>query len=179
MMKTLLAGTIVFAVAGAGLALAQPQQGGQQSTPPSAQPQQAVSGWQPSAEDIAAFTDARIAAFKTGLKLTAEQERNWPAVEAAIRELAKQRFDRLQERTARRAERREARTAGNEPMRSDVIERLRNRADVMTTRAAAVKRFADAAEPLYRSLDDGQKRRFVMLLRIGRDNMRHWHRRAG
>ena len=44
-------------------------------------------------------------ALKAGLKLTAEQEKNWPAVETAIRDLAKQRADRMKER----ADRREAR----------------------------------------------------------------------
>ena len=37
----------------------------------------------------------------------------------------------------------------------------------MTTRAASLKKLADAAEPLYKSLDDGQKRRFAVLLRMG------------
>ena len=33
-----------------------------------------------SAEDFAAFTDARIAALKAGLRLTPAQEKNWPAL---------------------------------------------------------------------------------------------------
>jgi hypothetical protein len=173
MMKALLAGTVVFAVVGAGFALA--QSGTQQS----AAPQQAVPGWRPSADDIAAFADARIAALKAGLKLTAEQEKNWPAVEAAIRDLAKQRADRMQAWADRREARREARAAGTAPPQSDTIERLRRGADAMATRAAGIKRLADAAEPLYRSLDDDQRRRFAMLLRMGRHSMRFWHRRAG
>ena len=36
-------------------------------------------------EDRAAFTDARIAAVKAGLKLNADQEKLWPPVEAADR----------------------------------------------------------------------------------------------
>ena len=177
MMKTILAGTAALAIAGAGLALAQQsaQQGSPQSAPQGSQTtqQQPAPRWQPSAEDISAFTDARIAALKAGLKLTADQERNWPAVEAAVRELAKQRADRRKARADRRTERREARAAGNAPQRPDVIERLRRGADAMSTRAASVKRLADAAEPLYQSLDEGQKRRFGMLLRMGgRDGMR-------
>src|SRR5208337_3359056 len=39
-----------------------------------------------SPEDFAALTDARVAALKAGLKLTPDQEKSWPAVEAAIRE---------------------------------------------------------------------------------------------
>ena len=49
----------------------------------------------------------------------------------------------------------------------DAIGRLRQGADAMTARAAGLKKLADAAEPLYKSLDDGQKRRFAMLLRMG------------
>ena len=49
-----------------------------------------------------AFTDARVAGLKAGLKLTAEQEKNWPAVETAIRDLAKERADRMADRAARR-----------------------------------------------------------------------------
>ena len=41
-----------------------------------------------STEDRAAFVDARIAAVKAGLKLTPEQEKNWPAVESAVRDFA-------------------------------------------------------------------------------------------
>src|SRR5258706_10669833 len=49
-------------------------------------------------EDRAAFTDARIAAVKAGLKLTPDQEKLWPPVEAAVRDLAKLRIDRANPR---------------------------------------------------------------------------------
>jgi hypothetical protein len=42
-----------------------------------------------SPEDRAAFLDARIAALKAGLELNAEQEKNWPPLESAMRDLAK------------------------------------------------------------------------------------------
>ncbi|MEA2982149.1 MAG: hypothetical protein QOF09_3972 [Alphaproteobacteria bacterium] len=153
MMKKILAGTIALTLAGGGLALAQ------QTSPREAR------GLRPSAEDVAAYTDARVAALKAGLKLTAEQEKNWPAVETAIRDLAKQRADRMKER----ADRREMRRNSDNAQRSgpDAIARLRRGADAMTTRAASLKRFADAADPLYKSLDESQKRRFGMLIRMG------------
>jgi hypothetical protein len=47
-----------------------------------------------SADDFAAFTDARIAALKVGLKLMPAQEKNWPALETALREQAKARAAR-------------------------------------------------------------------------------------
>ena len=62
-----------------------------------------------STEDRAAFVDAKIAAVKAGLKLTPDQEKLWPPVEAAVRDFAKQRIAqanaRASERDARRAER--------------------------------------------------------------------------
>ena len=171
MKKTIAAGTIALMLAGAGVALAQ-----------SAPPRDGMRG-QFNAEDVAAFTDARIAGLKAGLKLTAEQEKNWPAVETALRDLAKQRADRANAR----AERREARRAGSNATQpaSDAIARMREGADAMTARAASMKKLADASEPLYKSLDDGQKRRFGALLRVGgrdgggRDgHHRHGHRRG-
>jgi len=166
MLKTIAAGTIALTIAGAGLALAQ-----------QTQPREAPR-WRMSTEDIAAFADARIAALKAGLKLTAEQEKHWPAVEAAIRELAKQRAERMRELRDRWTARREARRSGETPRRPDAIERLRRGADVLGTRSAALKRLADAAEPLHQSLDDGQKGRFAMLLRMGgRPGAQHHHRR--
>ena len=61
---------------------------------------QRMQRWRPSAEDITAFGDARIAALHAGLKLTAEQEKNWPAVESALRDLAKQRSERFAARAS-------------------------------------------------------------------------------
>jgi hypothetical protein len=131
-----------------------------------------------SADDKAAFVDARIAAMKAGLRLSLEQEKNWPAVEAAIRGYAKQRIARAEarasERDARRAERQQAKAgkdgdAAKQAARPtpDLVNRLRQRADVMAERAAGMKKIADAADPLYKSLDDGQKRRLAALVRMG------------
>jgi zinc resistance-associated protein len=44
------------------------------------------------ADDIAAFADARIAALKTTLKLTPAQDKNWPAVEQHSVTSARSRF---------------------------------------------------------------------------------------
>lgn len=108
-----------------------------------------------SPEDRAALFDARIAALHTGLKLNADQEKNWPPVEAAMRDLAK-------ERAQLAAQRRERMESRNRP---DPIQRLRTASDAMSTRATGLKRLADASEPLYRSLDDGQKSRLEVLSR--------------
>jgi len=150
MWKTLLAGTTALAIAGSSLALAQ-QPAPQQQQAPQAGPE-GRQHWRPSEQDLGALTDARIAAIKAGLKLTADQEKNWPAVEQAIRDLAKQRHER---RAGPRGDERAA----------DPIERLRRRAEAMTEAAAGLKRLADAADPLYKSLDEDQKHRLVVLVR--------------
>jgi hypothetical protein len=114
-----------------------------------------------SPEDRAAFTDARIAAVKAGLKLTPDQEKLWPPVEAAVRDFAKLRIDRANARM--NAER----DAQDQQKPDDPVARLRERADTMAANAAAMKRIADAADPLYKTLDDGQKRRLAILTHMG------------
>jgi hypothetical protein len=117
-----------------------------------------------SPEDRAAMADARIAAVHAGLKLSADQEKLWPPVESAVRDLVKIRIDRAKARAAAEAAAKpdEARPA------VDPVTRLRNRAERMATAAAALKKIADAADPLYKTLDDGQKRRLAMLTHRGR-----------
>jgi hypothetical protein len=126
-----------------------------------------------SAEDRTAFADARIAAVHAGLKLGADQEKLWPPVEAAVKEFAKLRIDRANARM--NAPRDDARDQQQKP--DDPVARLRQRAETMGTTAAALKKIADAADPLYKTLDDGQKRRLAILThmegRFGREGWRH------
>ena len=116
-----------------------------------------------SPEDRSALADARIAAVHAGLKLTADQEKLWPPVEAAVRDLVKIRLDRANARMKARED--------DAQKQEDPVARLRQRADNMSATAAALKKIADAADPLYKTLDDGQKRRLKMLT--------HLHRREG
>jgi hypothetical protein len=111
-----------------------------------------------SPEDRAAFTDARIAAVKAGLKLTPDQDKLWPPLEAAVRDFAKLRMDRANARM--QANQNESKDA-QQP--DDPVARLRTRADNMAGTAAALKKIVDAADPLYKTLDDGQKRRLKIL----------------
>jgi LTXXQ motif family protein len=113
------------------------------------------------AEDRAAFLDSRIAAVHAGLKLTPDQEKLWPPVEAAVRDFAKQRIDRANARMAA-----EKNDSGDTQKPDDAVARLRERADNMAAGAAALKKIADAADPLYKTLDDGQKRRLAVLTRM-------------
>src|ERR1700682_3335027 len=88
-----------------------------------------------SSEDRAAFTDARIAAVKAGLKLNPDQEKLWPPVETAVRDFAKLRIDRA---NARMNAQRDDSQDQQKP--DDPVTRLRDRADTMATTAAAMKR---------------------------------------
>jgi hypothetical protein len=154
MKKILLAGVAAVAIAGSSLAYAQHHR------------------WfnhvQMSPEDRAAFADARIAAVKAGLKLTPDQEKLWPPVEAAVRDFAKLRIDRA---NARMNEQKDDAKDAQKP--DDPVARLRERADRMATTAAALKRIADASDPLYKTLDDGQKRRLKILTHFGHQDWRH------
>jgi hypothetical protein len=117
-----------------------------------------------SPEDRAAFTDARIAAVRAGLKLTPDQDKLWPPVEAAVRDFAKLRIDRANARmTARQDDAKNSQKPDDAQTPGDPVARLRERADNMATAAAAMKKIADAADPLYKTLDDGQKRRLAVL----------------
>jgi zinc resistance-associated protein len=155
MWKVMLAGTTALTIVGASLVYAQ-------QTPPN-QPGSNTAQQRPrlTPEDRAAFTDARIAGLKAGLRLTPAQERNWPAVEAALRERAKQRDERFEKFRKLREQTDPAQRQGN------MIERLRERADTMATQGTTLKKLADAVDPLYKSLDDSQKQRFAMLFREG------------
>ena len=124
------------------------------------------------AEDRAAYADARIAAVHAGLKLTADQEKLWPPVEAAVKEFAKLRIDRANARMN------PPKDDSGQQKPDDPVARLRDRAENMAATAAAMKKIAEAADPLYKTLDDGQKRRLTVLTHMdrgfgGREGWRH------
>ncbi|MDR3484461.1 MAG: Spy/CpxP family protein refolding chaperone [Bradyrhizobium sp.] len=95
---------------------------------------------------------ARTARIKADLRLTPEQEKNWPGFESAMSDMGKRYGDR---QTAVQANR----TQQKAP--ADVIEQLRDEAQFLSERSADRKTLADGAQPLYESLDDQQKRRFA------------------
>src|SRR5437762_10232801 len=84
-------------------------------------------------EDRAAYADARIAAVHAGLKLTADQEKLWPPVEAAVREFAKLRIDRANARMD------PSRDDSSQQKPDDPAARLPERDENMATSAAATK----------------------------------------
>jgi LTXXQ motif family protein len=149
MKKVLLAGVAALAIAGSTVAYAQHRQWFQEHM-------------RVSPEDRAALADARIAAVKAGLKLNPDQEKLWPPVEAAVRDFAKLRIDRANARMNAKPD-----DSQDAQKPDDPVARLRDRADTMATMAAAMKKIADAADPLYKTLDDGQKRRLAVLTHMG------------
>jgi hypothetical protein len=104
-----------------------------------------------SAEQIVANSDANIDRIKAELNLTPEQEKNWTAFNSAMHYLGHNGADRLSLRIAR---------AKRDPP-DDVIEQMRNEAQFLNDRAVDQRNVADAAEPLFGSLDDKQKAVFI------------------
>jgi zinc resistance-associated protein len=176
MLKPVIAATALLAVAGSGLVYAQQSPGGSDAgLYTNAQQTEFHQGFhsRPSAADVAAFTDARIAAMKAGLELTADQAKNWPAFEQAVRDMAQLRIDRIKAREA------QAQQGQQSQPQMSPFDRLSRRADNMAKRSAALKKVAEAGAPLYQSLDDAQKQRFVMLarmLRPHRPGFERWRR---
>jgi len=95
---------------------------------------------------------ARTARIKADLRLTPEQAKNWPGFESAMKEIAKANADRVM-----------AMQTSTEPQKGplDIIEQMRRQAKYLGERSVERKKLADAAQPLYASLDDQQKRRFA------------------
>jgi len=156
MRKQVLAAAAAVVLAGTTIGFAQRFNGpGGPDGPP---PPPHAPRWQPTPDDLSAFSDARIAAMKAGLRLTADQEKNWPAFEQAYRTIAKEHLDEL---VARRA----ARQSGEDrqAQRDDLATFIQKRAELMSKRATNFKQLADAMVPLYQSLDDAQKHRFNIL----------------
>jgi LTXXQ motif family protein len=103
------------------------------------------------AEQIVANSDANIERIKNELKLTPEQEKHWTGFNSAMHYLGHNGADRLNLRIAR---------AKRDPP-DDIIEQMRNEAQFLNDRAVDQRSVADAAEPLFASLDDKQKAIFI------------------
>jgi len=158
MLKTMIAATAVLAIAGSSRIYAQQQFRGPSAGDRNLRVEQQ---YRPSADDIKAFTDARIAALRAGLELTPQQETNWPPFEQALRDLAALVLERVEARE----------NSGEQKSPPSPFDRLQRRADAMSRLAAALKNVADAGTPLYQSLSDAQQRRFRLLAHMLRP---HW-----
>jgi hypothetical protein len=112
------------------------------------------------AEQIVANSDAYIERIKAELQLTPEQEKNWTAFNSAMHYLGHNGADRLNLRIAR---------AKRDPP-DDIIDQMRNEAQFLNDRAVDQRNVADAAEPLFASLDARQKAIFIdQMVRLSRE----------
>ena len=146
MKRTLLAALFVGVLSAPVLAVA--AEGDQQ--PSGAEPMQ---HW---AADRETMLDAKLAGMKAGLGLTADQEKLWSPFESAVKDADKSRMDAIGQMMRMRAE----------GERMSPIDHLDAMADRLSQGAANIKKIADAAKPLYNSLDKSQKHKFGMLGRM-------------
>jgi hypothetical protein len=95
-----------------------------------------------------AALDTQLKSMKSGLGLTADQEADWASFEAAVRDAAK------------------ARVAASQKEQGDNLSPMdRNlaKADRIAQGQANLEKIVDAAKPLYDSLDETHKHKFITL----------------
>jgi zinc resistance-associated protein len=160
MLKSAMFVTAIIVITGTSVAFAQQNSDGFE--------QRGEHNYRPSAADMAAFTDARIAALRAGLELTPDQAKSWPSFEQALRDAAQLRMQDMQARERQAGERQ---TSEQPHSPANPFARLEQRADNLAKMSSALKKVADAGTPLYQSLTEGQKQRFAMLARMLR---LHW-----
>jgi LTXXQ motif family protein len=99
--------------------------------------------------------DVRLAKMKVDLNLTADQEKNWSGFATAMQDMSKKQADR-------RIALRDARAQQHGSF--DALDEMRKNADRQIERSNDRKKLADAAQPLYTSLNEQQKSRFAEIL---------------
>ena len=144
------------------------------------------------AADHNAMLDAKLAGLKAGLKLTPDQEKLWGPFEAAVRAVADMRMEHMEEMMARMHDMRAGddmeKESGEFGEGMSPVGRLDRLANRLSEAGTAWKKVADAAKPLYDSLDEQQKRVFGFLSRemmrmrhhgmemgMGPAGHHHWH----
>ena len=123
--------------------------------------------------------DARIAILKADLRLSPEQAKHWSGLASALHDIA---VRRAKTWVASR-DLQTGRAASKSPItldskerdatlerraredRVDDIDEMRKKADAFTIQAAYLRQIADAAQPLYDTLDDRQRHRLVQFVR--------------
>ena len=145
-MKRTLLGTLATAVLSASAAAQSDQQ-------PTAAAQ---SDQQPTHAELVqhwaeASLDAQLKSMKTSLKLTADQEKDWEPFESAVRDGGKARVIALQKEQS----------ANLSPMDRNLA-----KADRLAESQANLEKMIEAAKPLYATLNDAQKHKFIALGRM-------------
>ena len=140
LLRMLAAVTAAAALSGSGFTLTAAAQSDQQPTHA-----ELVQRW------AEAALDAQLKGMKTSLRLTADQEKDWDAFESAVKDAAKARVVALQKEQS-----------GNlSPM-----DLLNAKAERSAQGGADLENIVDSAKPLYASLDDAQKHKFITLGRM-------------
>ena len=98
-----------------------------------------------------AALDAQLKGMKTSLRLSADQEKLWGPFESAVKDGAKARLVALQKEQG----------DSLSPM-----DRLNATADRLAESTANLNKIVEAAKPLYESLDDARKHKFITLGRM-------------
>jgi len=148
-MKRTLLGMLAAAALSASAA-AQSDQQPAQPTPPAAQPAQPTHAEQVQHWAEAAL-DSQLKNMKSSLKLTPDQETNWEPFESAVKDGGKARVLALQKEQSNNLS----------PM-----DRLTAKADRLAQSRASLEKIVEAAKPLYATLGDEQKHKFITLGRM-------------
>jgi LTXXQ motif family protein len=104
------------------------------------------------ASQITDRADVQTAKLKVDLNLTADQEKNWQGFASAMQDMSKKQADRLIAMRAARAQQQGS---------PDALDEMRKNADSQIEISNDRKKLADAAQPLYTSLNEQQKNRFA------------------
>jgi hypothetical protein len=91
--------------------------------------------------------ESKIARAKASLQLTPDQEKHWPRVEVALRDVAV-RKNNVEEASA-----------------GGFVQKMSARAGELVLNATSIKRLVSAAQPLIKSLDENQKRQALTMAR--------------
>jgi Spy/CpxP family protein refolding chaperone len=113
--------------------------------------------------DAGFLFEAKLAGMKAALKLTPEQEKLWPAFETAARDANKARMEAMREH-------RDEMEKGERP---SPVAMMTEMSDRLAKASQEIKQVADAAKPLYDSLDEMQKRHFGPLVAMLREQGPH------
>jgi hypothetical protein len=105
--------------------------------------------------DRLTLIEARIAAVKAGLQLTQAQQKDWDALEKVVRDV-------ITTRAARQIA--DVKEAAAFRDKDDVVAGMKLAARDLAARSDEVAKVADAAAPLFASMDAAQKHRFAVLL---------------
>jgi hypothetical protein len=155
MWKAIFAGTTALTLIGGSLAYAQDAKSGPSGN--------VTAEYHPrSAEERAAFTNARISKLKADLHLSAAQEKNWAPFETALRDTAKARaalFEQFHE------------------TRESNAGQSTSRADLIAAEDAEQKTLAATLDPLYKSLDASQQQAFAAKFDVNGKGRHFWFKR--